>query len=238
MGFDGRMPRRRSARLAAPRHWIAVSISLFVLVISLGFATRYMAGLTTPQLAIDRAINSTATGTGTGVALILDKLDQPVVIGLILLVFFLIIGLRSSWLRALGFCIVTGAGWLTCLVVKDLVRQPRPVDVGLSHPIHVAAATLSYPSGHVTFVVALGVALIALARHRGAKVVVGIVMFVVALVVGASRLYLGLHYPSDIFGAILCGIAGTILSIGLWNLVIRGVQKMRRPVASRRRTAA
>jgi undecaprenyl-diphosphatase len=112
------------------------------------------------------------------------------------------------------------------------------VNVGLSHPIHVAAATLSYPSGHVTFVAALGVALVALARRRWTKVIAGIVMLVVALVVGASRLYLGLHYPSDIVGAILNGAAGTILFIGLWNLVIRAVQKTRRPGVSRRRVAA
>ncbi|BAS11518.1 phosphoesterase PA-phosphatase related [Arthrobacter sp. Hiyo4] len=35
--------------------------------------------------------------------------------------------------------------------------------------------------------------------------------------VGWSRLYIGVHYPSDVVGSLLAGTAAVVLLAGLWN---------------------
>ena len=40
-----------------------------------------------------------------------------------------------------------------------------------------------------------------------------------AIVVAATRLYLGVHYLSDTVGGFINGVAGALLFAGLWNLL-------------------
>jgi membrane-associated phospholipid phosphatase len=211
----------RSAVLNAPRHWIAWGVGLFAVVVVLGFAVRFLPSLATPQLGLIDAINRQNSAALDSVARALDLLDHPVVVAVILVVLFLILWATVSWRRGLGVCVVTGAGWVTCLVTKYVVHQPRPSTASLTHPVDITPSTLSYPSGHVAFIAALAVALMAVAGTRGLRFVIGIIAAVFVLIVGWSRLYLGLHYPTDVVGGVLNGVAGTLLMLGLWNLLAR-----------------
>jgi undecaprenyl-diphosphatase len=91
-------------------------------------------------------------------------------------------------------------------VVKDLVARPRPPGVHL-----VDATGYSFPSGHslnsaatygLVAVVAWRSAAPLLARRLA--VAVGLI---VPFLVGLSRIALGVHYPSDVLGGWLAGIA-------------------------------
>lgn len=211
----------RSTVLHSPRHWLAAGLGLFVLVLVLGFAVRLLPSLATPQLTLVDAVNRVNSPALDAVALALDLLDHPVVVGIVLVVVFAIVWVTTSWRRALGVCLITGAGWVTCLVTKYLVHEPRPSTAGLTHPVDITPSTLSYPSGHTAFVAALAVALLAVAGTRGLRVVVAILALLLIALVSWSRLYLGLHYPSDVLGGSLNGIAGTLIMLGLWNIVAR-----------------
>jgi len=204
---------------AVPRHWIVVAVVLFVVTVLLGFAVKLVAALGTAQLPLDAALNRRNSPTLDEVALALDKLDQPVVVGIILVVVFAVMWILKGWRKALGICIVAGAGWVTVLAVKYLVHQPRPDLADVPHQLLKSASTLSYPSGHVAFVAALGAALFMALSGRGARTAIAIVFAVVAVVVAVSRLYVGVHYLTDTVGGALNGIAGAVLFAGLWNLV-------------------
>lgn len=205
-----------STLLRVPRHWIVWTVVLFALTFVLGFAAKAAPALRLASL--DDALNRAYSPFADRVALVLDELDRPLVVAGILVVVFVVLLLVRGWRLALGACAVTGLGWITTLVVKAVVAQPRPTTGGLAHTVHVSPATLSYPSGHVVFATALVTALALVCRGPVSRAIVLLLGAVFVAVVAWSRLYLGVHFPTDIVGAVLNGVAGVLLVAGLWNL--------------------
>jgi undecaprenyl-diphosphatase len=207
----------KSALLRVPRHWIVWTVALFAVTFALGFAGRAVPLLRLS--ALDAAVNSVNGPVMDDVALVLDALDKIVVVGAILAVLFILLLITRGWLLALGACAVTGLGWLTTLVVKAVVAQPRPSMVGLAHVLHVNPATLSYPSGHVVFATALVTVIAMVCRSIVSRTIVLVLGAVFVLLVGWSRLYVGVHSGMDVVGGVLNGVAGVVVFAGLWNLV-------------------
>ncbi|ASK27072.1 phosphatase PAP2 family protein [Neisseria chenwenguii] len=96
---------------------------------------------------------------------------------------------------------------LVMLAVKSFFARPRPK----LWPRIVEEANYSFPSGHATFGAAL--AMIVFLLWRGSPhcraVAAGCVAF--ALSMGFSRLYLGVHYPTDVFAGWVNGAFSTLL---------------------------
>ncbi len=91
---------------------------------------------------------------------------------------------------------------VTNLILKNLVLRVRPYDalVGLQALIGPLRDS-SFPSGHATSSIAAG--FVAL---RGAPRYIGIPAFVLAVLIALSRLYLGVHYPTDVLAGALIGL--------------------------------
>ena len=206
-----------SALLRIPRHWVIWTIVLFVITFALGFAAKAVVAIRFG--ALDAAVNRVHSGALDAVAIVLDKLDHPVVVVVVLAVVFVVLVFLRGWRLSIAVCAVTGFGWLTTLVVKYVVAQPRPTTGDLTHPLHISPATLSYPSGHVVFAAALVTALLMVCHGTLSRTIVGIVGALFVLAVCWSRLYVGVHYATDVVGGILNGVAGALLFAGLWNLL-------------------
>ena len=106
---------------------------------------------------------------------------------------------------AVGLAVsVFGAGG-TALLLKELIRRARP-DVTLQA---YAETGFSFPSGHATLAAAFYGFLIYLvwrmmpAGHRR-TVVLAVLTLIIALI-AFSRLYLGVHYLTDVMGWLLLG---------------------------------
>ena len=203
-----------------PRHWIVVTVVLFVLTFALGFLVKLVPAIGVAQLPIDAALNRANTPALDAISTLLDKLDQPPVVAVILVIVFAVMWFVKGWRTALGIVVVAGAGWVSCLVAKYAVHLPRPDLNDVPHQLLKDASTLSYPSGHVAFVAALGAALFMAVTRRGSRIVLVIVFDVIAIVVAMSRLYVGIHYLTDTVGGVLNGVAGALLFAGLWNVLV------------------
>ncbi len=108
-------------------------------------------------------------------------------------------GRRRSWLRAAGA--VAGAHALS-VVLKRLARRPRPSDPRILVRLD-APSPWGFPSSHAASTAAAGVAYSRLLGHRFPLVPVPLMM--------ASRVIVGLHYPSDVLaGAVLGGVVGRL----------------------------
>jgi membrane-associated phospholipid phosphatase len=207
----------KPAQLRIPRHWIVWTVILFALTFALGFAAKWIVAFRFESL--DASVNRVNSSLLDSLALVLDKLDQVTVVAVILIIVFVILLFVTGWRLALGAVVVTGLGWISTLVVKAVVAQPRPTTAGLTHLLHVNPATLSYPSGHVVFAAALVTALAMVCRGTLARTIVIVVGALFVLLVMWSRLYVGVHYGTDVVGGVLNGVAGVLLFAGLWNLV-------------------
>lgn len=124
---------------------------------------------------------------------------------------------RPWWLLALLLSVP--GGLVLNIVVKNLVQRARP---HFDAPV-LTLTSYSFPSGHTAgaalfygFLTALVFAHPGARRWRGAMVAAGGVM---VLLVGLSRIYLGLHYFTDVVGA--------IVEAALWlGLCLSGVQAL------------
>jgi undecaprenyl-diphosphatase len=110
-----------------------------------------------------------------------------------------------------------GAGILT-IVTKDIVERARPTEVQQS----IGASGFSYPSGHSVSTAALYLTIAIIAcgyvQHSGARSAIFIVLTAVPIMVGASRVYLGVHYATDVVSGISLGAAWALILAGFFTL--------------------
>lgn len=111
-----------------------------------------------------------------------------------------------------------GAGILT-VVTKDTIERTRPEEVQQL----IVVSGFSYPSGHSlsTSALYLTIAIIAsrYIRHSGAKAAIFLAVSAVVIMVGASRVYLGVHYATDVVSGISLGAAWALVLAGLFTLL-------------------
>jgi len=118
-----------------------------------------------------------------------------------------------EWGEGLGVAVASLSSWSLCSYLKLVFQRPRP---GLPHL--VPAGGYSFPSGHATVTAALffTFALIYCRRtgsRTGSVLAMAAAAFVV-LLVGISRVYLGVHYPSDVVaGWAAGGLAALVIAM-------------------------
>lgn len=108
------------------------------------------------------------------------------------------------------FAAVIGAG-ATSYIMKTIIGRARPGGLIPS----VVETSSSFPSGHATLAMALYGFIAFLLCKLYPKYTAAIVALatIIILAVGFSRLYLGVHFPSDVFAGYLLG--GLCLLIGI-----------------------
>ncbi|MDD3941484.1 MAG: phosphatase PAP2 family protein [Sphaerochaetaceae bacterium] len=100
-------------------------------------------------------------------------------------------------------------------VLKALVKAPRPFQVlDTIEGKRVATATgYSFPSGHTTGAASFYSALAAAYRKQWLSILCALAI----LLVGISRMYLGVHWPIDVFAGLALGITVTVVLFGWFD---------------------
>jgi undecaprenyl-diphosphatase len=115
------------------------------------------------------------------------------------------------------------------LSVTFLVDRPRP---GVPH-LSSLPATSSFPSGHTAASVVLygGLALAvhSLTERRALRVAAWSVAVVIALTVGVSRVYRGMHHPSDVIVGAAFGVACLFVAVHAARVTPVGNEATREP---------
>lgn len=116
--------------------------------------------------------------------------------------------LYRGWRRGALLVIVTLAGaWVLDTGLKMLFARARP---SAFYEYYPAPESYSFPSGHALFAVCFFGGLAVLLTHRmqsrAMQALVWVVALAVILLIGASRVYLGVHYPTDVLGGFAVGV--------------------------------
>ena len=98
----------------------------------------------------------------------------------------------------------------TNLLLKNLVMRPRPFDAIPQLQALVHAGGWSFPSGHSTSPMAAGVVM-----FRQLPRPIGALALILAILICLSRLYVGVHYPTDVLCGTLIGILAALCAIKL-----------------------
>ena len=136
-------------------------------------------------------------------------------ITVICLLIVLLLVIKDKYRNVLGITALSTV--LTNQILKNIFTRPRPDHLRL-----VIQGGYSYPSGHAMISIAIYGFLIYYVYHKVKNKTLKIVLIglltLLIISIGLSRIYVGVHYPSDILG-------GYALALLILILVILGVDK-------------
>jgi undecaprenyl-diphosphatase len=117
----------------------------------------------------------------------------------------------EKWRAALFVLFATLGGLILSSLLKNLFDRPRPQLVPHLSQVY----TSSFPSGHsmlaATVYLTLGSLLMRLAPKRRLKFYYLLVAMTLTLLVGLSRVYMGVHYPTDVLAGWTAGLVWALL---------------------------
>lgn len=204
-----------SLRRSGVRGRLVVSLALCALAVLLGYAVE--SGAT---LAFDRAVllslrRPDDLARPIGPPWLLDAMRDMTSLGsttvtvLVMTVGALAAALQRRWRQSLFLLVAIGGGTSLVNVLKFAVARVRPDVV----PHLTSELTYSFPSSHAAVSVLTYGALATITAQALPRLRVMSVAFTVAMTVavGFSRLYLGVHYPSDVTAGWICGLAWLLI---------------------------
>lgn len=137
----------------------------------------------------------------------ITALGGPTVLGMTVLAVVGFLVLHGMYRNAAFVFFATVGAWMLNDLLKEVFARPRPQVV----PHLRQVMTLSFPSGHALTSAAvfltLGALLMRVAQTRLVKFYIMFIAMFATLLVGTTRVYLGVHYPTDVLAGWLIGIS-------------------------------
>jgi undecaprenyl-diphosphatase len=195
--------------------WLLIGLGGCILVMAfLALAGEVMEGET---LAFDRKIvlafrkaDDPATPIGpawiTSVLLDLTALGGPVILGLVVMAVIGFLVLQTRYWTAFFVFLTAASGEVVSFAMKGVFSRARPTVV----PHLRETFSTSFPSGHAMqsaiIYLTLGAMLMRIAEGRLTKIYCCAVAMILTFLVGVSRVWLGVHYPTDVLAGWIVGL--------------------------------
>lgn len=124
----------------------------------------------------------------------------------------------KRWKHTVQIIVVLILALLSNLALKRFIDRARP---DIEHL--VVAESLSYPSGHAMVAMAFyGFVIYLIYKfqlHVALKIGIIILLTFLILSIGVSRIYLGVHFPSDIVGGFIAGFIWVVFCIVIFDVI-------------------
>ena len=184
---------------------------------------QFIEGFTTPALT---GVMTTITHLG----------DTPGIVWFVLGI-ILLIPKKTRKLGILMFAGLAFSSLINNVMLKELLARPRPFifaekfpefweKVGYEYPgclidlseKQLAGKSFSFPSGHTS--TSIGAAFALLLGCRKKQLLIGIPAFILSLAIGFSRIYVHIHYPTDVIGGAIVGIVAAVAIYFVFDLLV------------------
>ncbi|MFS0881533.1 phosphatase PAP2 family protein [Metabacillus niabensis] len=189
---------------------VGLIIGLVALLVNVLMIVQLSATLIREEFfSFDKAVISTvrsfSSETMDAVMLFITELGSSFTLGTLLLVGMILLFLkRKDKVASLFFFLVVAGGGLVNSLLKNLFERERP---NVNRLIEIDG--FSFPSGHsmgsMLFYGFLVYLLFRSKQRKQRKIGLGILLCIIILLIGISRIYLGVHYPSDVLAGFIAG---------------------------------
>jgi membrane-associated phospholipid phosphatase len=127
---------------------------------------------------------------------------------------FIFLLIKKHYLLSIEIALVTAGSITSNVILKNIFNRPRPEG---DHAVEVISS--SFPSGHAMvgcavygfFIYSLWMLL----KNTSLKILCSSLILVLIVLIGFSRIYLGVHYPSDVMGGFAAGIFWLVLCLSI-----------------------
>lgn len=205
------------ARRAEGRRWLWVTLGRVLgwLAVLIGVGTLVggpLAGVLEGEDGMIAALQDARTSTWDTVSHIGSRAaDTATIVGTALVVGLVLRLVWKSWVEPLLVWAAVALQSAVFLTTTLLVSRERP-ELDQLDP---APPTSSFPSGHTgastALYLSIGLVLASHVRSRAGRVLVVVLLLLVPLGVGLSRLYRGMHHPSDVVFGVLNGVVAVLV---------------------------
>lgn len=182
---------------------LATSLILLIWLVGSGYADVFDLPLRQTLLALDPPVANRAWRFVT-------LLGSGLVVTVLSTVCILIFAARGQWRTAFHIVLVMVGAVIVENTLKYVVHRQRPEEIFG----HTMPPTYSFPSGHALFAFAFYASVASIfANHlnRTARLALGAVAASIIILIGASRIFLGVHYPTDVLGGYIAASLWLIL---------------------------
>lgn len=174
--------------------------------LALAVALKFYVDVGEDDLEIVRAIALHRTALGISVATFLSAFGETLTLVALSVLATIVFHLAKRRAELLGFSVSILGALVSITAFKEIIERARP-DVLLRA---IAESGFSFPSGHATisavFYGWLGYLLLRRTKSRLLHILIAVGITVLILSIGFSRIYLGVHYPTDIAAGFSLGL--------------------------------